>query len=94
MSLKKIQVVVLLLINTFIFGQGKGIDQQIDEVFGYSTGWFVDFIFYQIPFSEEVKIYWVLFPLILGALFFTFYLTEFINFRNISRSNNFSHLFI
>ena len=44
-----------------------GIDEKIDKVFGDLTGWFVNFIFYQIPFSENIKIYWVLFPLILGA---------------------------
>lgn len=56
-----------------------GIDEKIDKVFGDLTGWFVNFIFYQIPFTENIKIYWVLFPLILGAGFFTFYF-RFINF--------------
>ncbi|MDC6390101.1 alanine/glycine:cation symporter family protein [Maribacter sp. PR1] len=59
-----------------------GIDEKIDKVFGDLTGWFVDFIFYQIPFSENIKIYWVLFPLILGAGFFTIYF-RFINFTGV-----------
>ncbi|KAB7529535.1 amino acid carrier protein [Flagellimonas olearia] len=59
-----------------------GIDEKIDKVFGDLTGWFVNFIFYQIPFSENIKIYWVLFPLILGAGFFTFYF-RFINFTGV-----------
>ncbi|GGD83518.1 alanine glycine permease [Maribacter cobaltidurans] len=59
-----------------------GIDEKIDKVFGNLTGWFVDFIFYQIPFSENIKIYWVLFPLILGAGFFTIYF-RFINFTGV-----------
>lgn len=59
-----------------------GIDEKIDQVFGNLTGWFVDFIFYQIPFSENVSIYWVLFPLILGAVFFTIYF-RFINFTGV-----------
>ncbi|KAA2216032.1 alanine/glycine:cation symporter family protein [Maribacter flavus] len=59
-----------------------GIDEKIDQVFGDLTGWFVNFIFYQIPFSENIKIYWVLFPLILGAGFFTFYF-KFINFTGV-----------
>ncbi len=59
-----------------------GVDEKIDQVFGDLTGWFVDFIFYQIPFSENVSIYWVLFPLILGAGFFTFYF-KFINFTGV-----------
>lgn len=53
--------------------QEMGIDQRIDAAFGSATGWFVSFIFYQIPFSENVSIYWVLFPLIGGAMYFTFY---------------------
>jgi len=65
----------------------KGIDQRIDEAFGSATGWFVNFIFYQIPFSEDVKIFWVLFPLILGALFFTIYF-KFINFTGFWTSIN------
>ncbi|NJB35931.1 alanine/glycine:cation symporter family protein [Croceivirga sp. JEA036] len=60
----------------------KGIDEKIDKVFGDLTGWFVNFIFYQIPFTENIKIYWVLFPLILGAGFFTFYF-RFINFTGV-----------
>lgn len=59
-----------------------GVDEKIDQVFGNLTGWFVDFIFYQIPFSENVSIYWVLFPLILGAVFFTIYF-RFINFTGV-----------
>ncbi len=65
----------------------KGIDQIIDEKFGKATGWFVDFIFYKIPFGENVEIYWVLFPLILGALYFTFYF-KFINFSGFFTSIN------
>ena len=65
----------------------KGIDQIIDEKFGAATGWFVDFIFYKIPFGENVEIYWVLFPLILGALYFTFYF-KFINFSGFFTSIN------
>lgn len=65
----------------------KGLDQQIDEVFGSATGWFVSFIFYQIPFTEDIKVFWVLFPLILGALYFTVYF-KFINFRGFWTSVN------
>lgn len=63
----------------------KGLDQKIDEVFGSATGWFVSFIFYQIPFSENVKVYWVLFPLIIGATYFTIYF-KLINFRGFLTS--------
>ena len=44
-----------------------GIDEKIDKVFGDATGWFVNAIFYKIPFGDQVEIYWVLFPLIIGA---------------------------
>ncbi len=66
---------------------GIGNRQKIDQWFGNATGWFVNFIFYQIPFSEEINVYWVLFPLILGASYFTIYF-KFINFRGFWTSIN------
>jgi len=84
---KKLLSLLFLATPFFTFAQEKGLDQQIDEVFGNATGWFVDIIFYQIPFSDSVSIYWVLFPLILGALYFTFYF-NFINFRGFFTSIN------
>lgn len=51
--------------------EAAGLDQKIDYYFGQATGWFVGLIFYQIPFSKDIKVFWVLFPLILGALYFT-----------------------
>ena len=65
-----------LLIPVLSFAQEAqeiGLDQKIDQAFGDATGWFVSFIFYQIPFGEDIKVFWVLFPLILGALYFTVY---------------------
>ena len=84
---KKLLSLLFLATPFFTFGQEKGLDQQIDEAFGNATGWFVDIVFYQIPFSDSVSIYWVLFPLILGALYFTFYF-NFINFRGFFTSIN------
>ncbi|WP_027418928.1 alanine/glycine:cation symporter family protein [Crocinitomix catalasitica] len=79
-------ILTLLSFLPFInFAAEEGVDQKIDRLFGDYTGWFVEFIFYQIEFSENVKIYWVLFPLILGALFFTFYF-KFINVRGLLTS--------
>lgn len=49
-----------------------GLDERIDKAFGEATGWFVDLIFYQVPIAG-VPVFWVLFPLILGATFFTIY---------------------
>ncbi|WP_452223858.1 alanine/glycine:cation symporter family protein [Lacinutrix chionoecetis] len=64
-----------------------GIDEKIDAAFGNATGWFVEAVFYQIPFTDTVSVYWVLFPLILGALYFTFYF-KFINFSGFFTSIN------
>jgi len=82
---KKYLSVLLFLIPFLTFAQEKGLDQRIDEAFGNATGWFVNFIFYQIPFSDDINIYWVLFPLILGASYFTIYF-RFINFRGFFTS--------
>ena len=84
---KKLLSLLLLAIPMLTIAQEKGLDQQIDEAFGNATGWFVDFIFYQIPFTDTISIYWVLFPLILGATYFTFYF-NFINFRGFFTSIN------
>ena len=85
---KKLLSLLLLVVPFITFAQEaaeKGLDERIDQAFGSATGWFVNFIFYQIPFSDNVKIYWVLFPLILGATYFTFYF-NFINFRGFFTS--------
>ena len=71
--MKYLIAVVSTLLPFIQFAQEKGMDQKIDEGFGWATGWFVNLIFYEIPFTEDIKVYWVLFPLIIGALFFTFY---------------------
>lgn len=65
--------------------QEMGLDEKIDQAFGNATGWFVNFIFYQIPFGENINVYWVLFPLILGALYFTIYF-KLINFTGFFTS--------
>ena len=65
----------------------EGIDKTIDKFFGAATGWFVNIVFYQIPFTEDIKVYWVLFPLILGALYFTAYF-KVINIRGFRTAIN------
>jgi AGCS family alanine or glycine:cation symporter len=77
----------LPILNFAQQAQEKGLDQQIDEAFGNATGWFVEFIFYQIPFTDEISVYWVLFPLIIGATYFTIYF-NFINFSGFLTSVN------
>lgn len=79
-----------MILPLFTFAQDAqeiGIDQKIDQVFGDLTGWFVQAIFYQIPFTDEVSVYWVLFPLIIGATYFTLYF-NLINFRGFITSIN------
>ena len=77
---------MLAVVMPFInFAAEKGLDQKIDEGFGWATGWFVSAIFYQIEFTEDIKVYWVLFPLIIGAIYFTIYF-GFINFRGFFTS--------
>lgn len=61
-----------LIIPTLSFAQGST-SEKIDAVFSRYTSWFVEAIFYEIPFSEQFKIPWVLIVLIGGALYFTFY---------------------
>lgn len=67
--------------------QELGIDEKIDHWFGNVTGWFVQGVFYQIPFTDEISVYWVLFPLIIGATYFTFYF-KFVNFSGFWTSIN------
>ncbi len=85
--LLSIFTLILPLLTFAQEAQEKGIDQIIDEKFGDLTGWFVSFIFYQIPFTDEISVYWVLFPLILGATYFTIYF-KFINFSGFRTSIN------
>ena len=84
---KKFLSLLFLVTPLITFAQEHGIDEKIDEAFGNATGWFVNFVFYQISFSDDIKVYWVLFPLILGATYFTFYF-RFINFRGFFTSVN------
>lgn len=47
--------------------------EQIDSVFRNYTSWFVEAIFFEIPFTDTFRIPWVLIVLIGGATYFTFY---------------------
>lgn len=85
--LLSIFAILLPLLNFAQEVQETGIDEKIDQAFGSATGWFVNFIFYQIDFGGGVKVFWVLFPLIIGALYFTFYF-KFINFSGFFTSVN------
>ena len=67
-----IAIAMTLLATVTMKAEEVGIDKKIDEVFGSATGWFVVFIFYEFNIAG-VNIPWVLFPLIVGAGFFTVY---------------------
>ncbi len=69
---------IFLLLPFLQFAQEKPIDQIIDEKFGDYTGWFVNAIFYSIPFTNDIQVPWVLIVLVLGAVFFSVYF-KFIN---------------
>lgn len=55
------------------FAKDVSIEEKIDTQFAYYTKWFVDGIFYAIPFSETVAVPWVLIVLVFSAVFFTLY---------------------
>ena len=57
----------------FSYAQEVSTASKIDTIFKDYTGWFVELIFYELPFSENFQIPWVLIVLIGGALYFTVY---------------------
>ena len=72
--MKKILFSLFSIITPLLtFAQEQTTSEQIDETFRNYTSWFVDLIFYEIPFSSEFQIPWVLIVLIGGALYFTAY---------------------
>jgi AGCS family alanine or glycine:cation symporter len=85
--MKKLSALLFLLAPFINFAQEQGLDEKIDQAFGDATGGFVSFIFYAIPFSEEIQVPWVLIVLIGGALFFTAYF-KFINVRGFGTAIN------
>jgi len=70
---KTLLSILLFVLPLAIFAQEQTTVEKIDTVFKEYTGWFVDAIFYEIPFSETFRIPWVLIVLIGGALYFTVY---------------------
>ncbi len=70
---KQLLSLIAFLIPLFTFAQETTTSEKVDRAFKDYTGWFVDFIFYEIPFSESFQIPWVLIVLIGGATYFTVY---------------------
>lgn len=76
--MKKHLLSVFTIIFPILSFAQSSTSEQIDKVFKDYTGWFVEAIFYEIPFSETYQIPWVLIVLMAGAIFFTVYF-KFIN---------------
>ncbi len=76
--MKKILLSIFALISPVLIFSQESTSQKIDTIFKDYTGWFVEAIFYEIPFSDDFRIPWVLIVLIGGALYFTIYF-KFIN---------------
>jgi len=71
--MKRIQLLLIsFLLPLLTFAQGKSFTDIADEKFGEYTGWFVGAIIYPINIAG-IGVPWVLFPLIIGALYFTFF---------------------
>lgn len=70
---KYLLTLITFLIPIITFAQDTTASEQVDTIFQKYTGWFVDLIFYEIPFSDYFQIPWVLIVLIGGAVYFTIY---------------------
>lgn len=77
--MKNYLLTILTFITPFLTFAQETTSQKIDTAFKEYTNWFVEAIFYEIPFSDSFQIPWVLIVLIGGATFFTLYF-KFINF--------------
>ncbi|WP_336070841.1 alanine/glycine:cation symporter family protein [Mesoflavibacter sp. CH_XMU1404-2] len=77
--MKKYLLSIFTMIVPIITFAQDSTAEKFDAVFKKYTGWFVEGIFAEIPFTDDIQIPWVLFVLIGGALFFTIYF-KFINF--------------
>lgn len=72
--MKKYLLSLITFFTPFInFAQEQNLSERVDSVFKDYTGWFVDFIFFEIPFSDSFQIPWVVLMLIGAGVFFTFY---------------------
>lgn len=70
---KKIGMLFTMLSPAFLMAQEQSIADRINEKFGHATGWFVNFIFSEIPITDTVGIPWVVVSLLICALVFTIY---------------------
>lgn len=70
--MKKKYLLLFLFVSSALSLNAASLDEEINGYFAEHTQWFVDLVFYEIPFSESIKVPWVLFVLFTGAVFFTF----------------------
>jgi alanine or glycine:cation symporter, AGCS family len=68
---KRYLSVLLILLPLINFAQEQSTSELIDSIFKNYTGWFVDLIFYAIPFTDTIQIPWVIIVLLGGATYFT-----------------------
>lgn len=85
-------LLTLLFSADFLYAQqssepSASIDQRINDFMAPITQAISNIIFYEIPFTETVRIPFILIWLIAGAIFFTFYL-KFINLRGFKHAIN------
>ena len=70
---KYLLALTIFFIPIIAFSQEQTLSERIDSTFSNYTGWFVDFIFYEIPFTDTFQIPWVLIVLIGGGAYFSLY---------------------
>ena len=68
---KKLLSLFLLIAPIFTFAQEKGLDQKIDEAFKPVSDFFSNIIFFNVWHDPDIP--FVLFLLVVSALFFTIY---------------------
>lgn len=71
--MKKNLLTLFAFLIPFINFAKQSTADKIDSIFKDYTGWFVEAIFYEIPFTETFQIPWVVIVLIGGATYFTIY---------------------
>lgn len=71
--MKKNLLTLFAFLIPFINFAKQSTADKIDSIFKDYTGWFVEAIFYEIPFTDTFQIPWVLIVLIGGATYFTIY---------------------
>lgn len=77
--MKRFLLSLLAIFFPFLIFAQTTFSDRVNSFFQNYTGWFNDFIFYNIPITKDFQIPWVVIVLIGGAIFFTIYF-KFINF--------------